>query len=309
MKTTKPVTKTVNFSNMKQLHILFSLLFLALIGIPGLSAQTEKVKIGILPVKYVTNDQSDAARQVTNLLYDNFTNGKRAFIINREFFNDLLTEKNLTSSIDFIDGETFSKTKSQGAKYLLVAQVATCRTEQKRSISTTNPGNPSISYDAFLNIGLRLVNVESGQTLQSYTLDNQKSYLEKIKDTFKGDRSTPTGAITAAISDVNDDLKKFLDKYFPVEASVLKAKEVKGDKATSLLIDLGSDDGAEARVNFLVKERVEESGQDPYYETVGEVEISEVNGKSRSTTKVVKGGKEILTKLNGGAKLVVVSKT
>jgi hypothetical protein len=274
----------------------------------ALSAQQDKVKIGILPVKYVSSDQADAARQVTNLLYNNFTNSKRAYIINREFFNDLLNEKHLTSSIDFIDGETFSKTKSQGAKYLLVGQVATCRTEQKRTTSVTNQGSTTISYDAFLSIGLRLVDVESGENVQSYTLDNQKGYLEQLKDTFKGDKSTPTGAITAAIDDANDDLKKFLDKYFPVEAGVTKVKETKDDKATSIMIDIGTDDGVEKKTRYLVRERVEESGQDPYYETVGEVEVEEVNGKSRSSCKVLKGGKEILSKINSGAKLVVVSK-
>lgn len=166
----------------------------------------------------------------------------------------------------------------------------------------------TVTYDAFLSIGLRLIDVESGQNMQSYTIDNQKSYLEKLKDTFKGDKSTPTGAITAAIDDANDDLIEFLNKYFPVEAEVLKIKETKGDKAATVLIDIGTEDGVEKGANYLVRERIEESGQDPYYETIGEVEVAEVNSKTRSTCKVEKGGKEILTKMNGGAKLVVVSK-
>lgn len=262
-------------------------------------------KVGILPVKYQDARQVDAANMITNLLYDNFTNGKRAKVINREFFSDLQNEKFLTSEIDFIDGETFSKTKSEGAKYLLVAKVATCKVEKKQG--TNSNGQVSYYYQCYLNVGLRIINVETGETDNSYTLENKTGYFQDWGNTFK-DRSTESGAIKIAVDDLQKGLTEFMNKYFCVEALVLKVKETKGDKLVSVLVGLGTDDGIERKHDFLVKEK-SMLNDEPYYEQIGEVQIEEVNGKSLSTAKVVKGSQEIYAKLQAGATLVVTSKT
>ncbi|MCE7923879.1 MAG: hypothetical protein DYG98_12540 [Haliscomenobacteraceae bacterium CHB4] len=268
------------------------------------SSEIGLMKIGILPVKYQSGKEQDAANQVTNQLYDNFTNSKRAEIINREFFGDLQNEKFLTSEIDFVDGETLSKTKSKGAKFLLVGKVATCTVEEKKSTSTTGL---SVSYECFLNVGLRLIDVETGVTAQSYTLQNEKKMLSDW-NILDGDKSTPSEAIQAAVKKLDKDIKKFMDSYFPVEASVVKLKESSKDKAVLVLVGIGSDSGVQKKQKFLVKEKSLVEGE-PYYELVGEVEIEEVNGKGISTAKVTKGGKEIFTKMSQpGTKLVITSK-
>jgi len=154
---------------MRQIVLLLLLLCACHPFLKAQSPESGLMKIGILPVKYQSGKEQDAANQVTNQLYDNFTNSKRAEIINREFFGDLQNEKFLTSEIDFVDGETLSKTKSKGAKYLLVGKVATCTVEEKKSSGTT-VGSPSVSYECFLNVGLRLIDVETGAT-QDVTVD------------------------------------------------------------------------------------------------------------------------------------------
>lgn len=270
-------------------------------------SESGPMKIGILPVKYQSDKEKDAANQVTNQLYDNFTNSKRAEIINREFFVDLQNEKFLTSEIDFVDGETLSKTKSKGAKYLLVAKVATCAIEEKVTSSTT--GGKTVTYECFLNVGLRLIDVETGVTAQSYTLQNEKKAFSDWNILDGSDKSTASEAIQVAVKKLDKDVKKFMDTYFPVEAAVVKLKESSKDKAIVVLVGIGSDNGAQKKQKFIVKEKSLVEGQ-AYYEQLGEVEIEEVNGKGISTAKVVKGGKEIYAKMNqSGTQLVITSKS
>ena len=272
---------------------LFFLLFLTVNFLSVSAQETSLMKIGILPVKYQSADQSDAANQVTNQLYDNFTDSKRAEIINREFFGDLQNEKFLTSEIDFVDGETLDKTKSKGAKYLLVAKVATCKVEEKVT-QVPGTGTKNVTYECFLNVGLRLINVETGVTDQSYTLQNEKPMGGFVSF---GGKSTASEAIRAAVGKLDRDVKKFMDAYFPIEAEVVKIKETSRDKATVVIVGMGTGDGVKQKQNFIVKEKTMVRGE-PYYEEIGEVEISEINGKSLSTAKVVKGGKEILVKMS-----------
>ncbi len=251
--------------------VLLSLLFLCacFTRLQAQSSENSPMKIGILPVKYQSNNEKDAANQVTNQLYDNFTNSKRAEIINREFFIDLQNEKFLTSEIDFVDGETLSKTKSKGAKYLLVAKVATCTVEEK---VTTGTSGKSVTYECFLNVGLRLIDVETGITAQSFTLQNEKKAFSDWNILDGSAKSTASEAIQVAVQKLDKDVKKFMDTYFPVEAPVVKIKESSKDKATTVLVGIGSDNGALKKQKFIVKEKSLVVGE-AYYEQVGEVEI------------------------------------
>lgn len=291
---------------MRQIVLSLLLLCACLMRSQAQTTDGSLQKIGVLPVKYQSDKEKDAANQVTNQLYDNFTNSKRAEIINREFFVDLQNEKFLTSEIDFVDGETLSKTKSKGAKYLLVAKVATCAVEEKVTTSTTT--GKSVTYECFLNVGLRLIDVETGVTAQSYTLQNEKKMFSDLNPLDGSSKSTASEAIQVAVKKLDKDIKKFMDTYFPVEAPVVKIKESSKEKATVVLVGIGSDDGALKKQKFIVKEKSIVAGE-TYYEQVGEVEIEEVNGKGISSAKVTKGGKEIYTKLNQpGSQLVITSK-
>ncbi len=57
-------------------------------------------------------DQKNTAAQITDKIIDQLIQSDQAKVVEREFYNDLNNENFLTSDVDFIEGVTFSKTKS-----------------------------------------------------------------------------------------------------------------------------------------------------------------------------------------------------
>jgi curli biogenesis system outer membrane secretion channel CsgG len=278
------------------------ILFLSFcIGNDNLVAQ-DILKIGILPIKYGDNEDSkDAAGQVTDQLYDRFTQSKQAELVEREFFKDLTDEKFLNSAVDFIEGDVVSKTKSAGAKYLLLGKISTCRVEESTGKSLT--GGITQNYTCFLTIGLRLIDVETGIVAHSFTLENKKPL--GISFNFPN----RAAAVRSAVKNLEKDIKTFTDTYFPKEAAVKGILEFdkKNEKAEKIEVRIGNAHGAKVRDRFVVKEKYMEDDEYNYRE-VGEIEIIEVNGNKLSTAKVRSGGDKIKEKLEKGSILVVVTK-
>lgn len=260
------------------------------------NGQNSSHHIGILPIKYEAGneDLKSAATQITDLVYNYFIQNRLAKIVEREYFNDLKTEKFLTSDIDFVDGVTYSKTKSVGAQSLLVGKISGFKIDK----------NDQGYYKCKISVGVRLIDVETGQIKESYTFENKE--VAVLSDLTNFDK-TPGSAITTAISKLNTSIEKFAKLYFPVEYLVKEIVQNNGNKAEVIEVRVGSSKGAQAKQRYLIKERTIEEGE-VNYSTVGEVTITEVNGANLSTAKVTKGGDIIKSKIDKGATLVAIPK-
>ncbi len=265
----------------------------------GVAQNTQINKIGILPVKYESSSQADAARQVTDLLYDEFVSGKRAGVINREFFSDLQNEKELSSSIDFLNGELLDKTRSEGAKFLLIGKITSYNIEQ------TKHGN----YSCQLAVGLRVINVETGRTEYSSTLKNNSNF---ITDLVKNKASDTKGRATSlAVNELKKGLKKFLNKHFPYEGNILEIHKERKGKAKEVLVSIGSNDGVTTNDKYVILTRKEKTIQNEmvvFDSKVGEGVIKEINAGGVSTLSIKKGGETILTSFNSGVSLIIKPK-
>lgn len=279
------------------LVVLFTLSF---ITFNIINAQTST--IAILPFKHSegTEYQKEAAAMVTDRIFDRFIATGQAKVVEREFFKDLQDEKFLTSEIDFLDGSVVSKTKSIGAKYILTGKV-----------SSLTMFNDKGSYKCNLSIGLRLIDVETGEVEKSYTMDSNKplnaSILEMpeiLKEVLK---QTPGDALKAAVKNLEEHIKDFTNKNFPLEVEIkgisLLSKDQK--KAQELEIRIGEAKEAKKKTKYFIKEKYMDEG-DTILKEVGEVEITEVLGKNLSTAKVTKGGDKIKEKIEAGAQLVAI---
>lgn len=283
---------------MKNMYSLFSLILAFMLIYSYSWAQDEPLKIGLLPIKYREVAHGDPARQVFDMMYNEIVNGKRFVPLDRSFFQDLQNEKFLQSEIDFVDGSTIDKTRSEGAAYLLIGQVSTCRTERKVNENST-------TYIAVLSIGLRVIDVETGQVKHSATLDYKPSSLPLIRLEY----STELEAIQRAISATKKDVLNFLDTYFPTRGEIreVSAYNKSRSRAENVVINLGRENGAVVGSRFEVSEYKLIDGE-LFFESIGEITITEINGNRLSTAKVNNGGDRIAALIAEGKKLVIRSK-
>jgi curli biogenesis system outer membrane secretion channel CsgG len=284
---------------------VLSLLFITFIKFIGL-AQEEHF-IGILPIKYEAGneDMKNAAALVSDEIYNQFIQSGQVRVVEREFFNDLKNEKFLTSEVDFVDGVTYSKTKSVGAKQLLVGKVSSFKLDEDQTMR----GN----YKCTVSVGVRLVDVETGQVVHSYTLENKKSIF--AGDIMNSDllkavlKSTKGEAVKEAVGSLKKSIQEFANTYFPAEFQLKRISLIneKNNKAEQVEIRVGNNKGAKAKQRYYIKEKMIDEGE-VNYSTVGEIEIIEVNGANLSTAKIIKGGDIIKSKTDAGIKLVALLK-
>ena len=104
-----------------------------------------------------------------------------------------------------------------------------------------------------------------------------------------GKDATQYSALENSLINVPYEMGLFVENHFKVYGSILKVVSTKRDKAKTIYINLGYDD--------------------PIKETkIGEIRITEIMGPKISLCKVNKGGETILTALNEGKTLKLISR-
>lgn len=290
---------------MKFQSTLLTILF-ALAAIKGIaqSENGELLKIGLLPFKYANSSFASIAGMAESQFYEQLINSRRVTVLERAFFKDLENEKWLTSSEDFLDGGAIEKTKSQGAKYVLLAQVVGCSFDEIRSDNSS-----SITYYCNLTINIRIVDAETSQVKNSRTLKNAtRNLINPASWVTHGSRGS---AERAAVNDLKKPIRDFLNEYFPLLAGIIEITERNGIKAKTVLVEAGEEQGVKKGDVFTVLHKQERtiSGRIvPYTTEIGEITITEVNSPEISTAAVRRGNDQILTLMDQGASLIAKSK-
>ncbi len=286
------------------------ILLAALIGLaamtPGMTQQDsgELLKIGLLPFKYANSAYTSVAGMAESQFYEQLINSRRVAVLERAFFQDLEDEKWRQSQEDFIDGNTISRTKSEGAKYVLLALVVSCSFDEIRSES-----NGSTSYYCNLTVNVRIVDAETSQVKNSRTLKNPARNL--INPASWITHASRGAAERAAVNDLKKPIKDFLNEFFPLQAGIIEISERTGTKAKTVLVEMGEEHGVKKGDVFAVLHKQERTvgGKNVSYTTeVGEIAITEVNSPEISTAAVRKGNDQILSLMDQGATLIAKSK-
>lgn len=155
------------------------------------------------------------------------------------------------------------------------------------------------SYKEKFTLRLDLIRTSDGVTISTRNYEETGS--------ASGKDATQYSALENALINVSYEMGVFVENYFKVYGSILRMVSTKNNKAKTLYINLGYDDPIKDGLRFDVVEDGMVEGH--YTETkIGEVRITEIMGPKISLCKVNKGGEEILTALNEGKTLKLISR-
>ncbi|WP_083937555.1 CsgG/HfaB family protein [Lewinella cohaerens] len=270
---------------------LFFLLTGALFASLLVAQETTPPKvIGILPFKVTQQNQLDIAKQVEAIVYEEIVSSKRVGVVEREFFGELENEKWRQSQVDFIDGDVISKTRSRGARHLLIGQITQC------DVSRKSNSNGGYYYSCGLKVSIRITDIETSLVTISATWENNS-----ILDFDTGD--TEAAAMAKSANSMRRRVRKFLDTYFPIKGEILQA-QTNG----TLVIGLGAVHGIQDNDRLTVYKTSEIAGR-VFNEEVGEIKVSEVNGPELCTATIKKGKDIILSGLKSNDTYYVKTKS
>lgn len=155
------------------------------------------------------------------------------------------------------------------------------------------------SYKEKFTLRLDLIRTSDGVTISTRNYEETGS--------ASGKDVTQYSALENSLINVPYEMGVFVETHFKVYGAILKVVSTKKEKAKTIYINLGYDDPIKEGLRFdVVKDGMLEGN---YVETkIGEVRISEVLGAKISLCKVNKGGEDILTALNAGKTLKLISR-
>ena len=203
-----------------------------------------------------------------------------------------------TEDASAVDEERLVAMKSLNARYLIQGHITNLHADKV----TDKEGH--VSYRGALVYALKIIDLATG-TLKGTESYNYFGSGAGLLATGTG--STPEKAIAAVIENsVKSDMVKFVNKYFPIEGTILEINAEKKGEATEVYIDLGSLKGIQKGQDFKVYVVREIAGKASQKE-IGELKATAVEGEELSLCKVGKGGKEIKAAMGEGQTIVIRS--
>ena len=184
----------------------------------------------------------------------------------------------------------------------LVADAVITNIQAKSNTQTwkDSKGNTQSStyYTGVAEAMLTLKDAKTGEIITNTSFKGQGTTVSSF--------STSDQAIRDALGRLSNRITEWLNKYRPLEATIVEAGAVKKDKQKEVYIDLGGSDGAFDGMHMGVYEVRTIAGHESKSQ-IGKLKIEAVQGPSISRCKVTSGNKEIKAALDAGQRLVVVT--
>lgn len=279
-----------------------------LIGVNSFLQAQEKTAVGIMPFTYV---QGAASYQDVNSIQETVTNAfvktKRFNIVDRSKMDALKKEKELQKTDDFIDGKTIEQGASLGANSLISGHVISAQAEQMTS--DDGKGHIEITYKAKLSISLKVIDLATGQVVNSETIEPKSG--NSLLGMIGIGAGSPQIAISKAISSIEGKIDDFVGRNFPKAFSIAEIQEKDGKgNATIILIAGGSEFGLKKGDKLKVVEvAMQEVGGKKIKrkKQIGELKITKVEDENFSICEVKSGGIDISSKFEAKADLQIIT--
>lgn len=184
--------------------------------------------------------------------------------------------------------------KTLGAQYIITGTVSNVSGEYHK----TDNGS---YYSGNIVYSLSVVRVEDGVTIGTKNV----TYAGLTGNVG----STADEAVVSTLNRVKQSMDNFVNEYFKLKGVIVEMKETnkKGDKVSSLYINLGSEAGMSKGQKLDVLQVLMVAGAEGE-EGIGSLTVEKVLAPALSECKVTKGGKDIMTAFKAGAELRVVTK-
>lgn len=276
----------------------YSLLVALIIFNCALQAQSgEKPVVFIDYFSYPKTIPTTCADALRNKVIEGIQNTGRVQLIDVSLQNQLNSEEARRKAESAMSDATArnSEMKTLGAHYIISADIASMTATRQID------DNGNTYYKGSVHWNIKVVNTATG------TVEKNQSFIHE------GITGKTAGSAEKAIIATSDYAKismtGFIDDTFPLEGLILKVETAskKGDKAETVIIDLGKNVGIAKGQRFIVYLETDIAGEVARKE-IGTLNALDVLSGSRTVCKVAKGGDLIINAMNRDQKLIIVSR-
>ena len=250
------------------------------------SQSNDKDVVGI--AKFTSEVNSPFVDAVAEKVVQVVTNTKRFIVVDRTSYDKIKEELEFQKSEAFLDSKnTVKQDAALAAHYMIIGHLV-----KMNIYSMKNPDGSIGGYKASASFTLKVNDVETGTVTEATSFQTSTSPLALSKEQ----------AVNQALQSVEEPLKLYFSKTFPVYAKILRVQESKKDAATKILISGGLSQGIKVGDNLIV-ETIEMLEGKPLPTEIGSIKVEKSSGSDFSECTILKGGKEILSNFNASKEM------
>lgn len=276
----------------------------------GLAQSNDPNKKPVIAVLKFTAQAGSAelaqhALSVQNGVESGFLKSKRFVVVERSQIDQLVGEMKTQEALS--ESAVAELGKTLGAEYCVIGSLINAGTEELKIRDTKDPNKMKPSgYAGTVNFQIKLVDVATSRLLTAETI-TLKSHASLGIFGSVG-MATPTEALSVAMGKVDDAIKSFIQKQFPISIELLQVlkADAKRNEAETVEILAGQNIGLRKgdRLTVVETSTREVSGRTITTNTpIGELRVEAVTGDETSNCKVMKGGDAIKQRIDKGLKL------
>ena len=291
---------------MKMSFLRKAAMIVAMLVIPTLSvyAQEEEVAASNKPTIFVeSSGTTDEVKAVRNAVLTTLSNCGRLIILDAE--SEAIASKedirrtgeNVTAGSDMV-AERMGAVVRLGAQYYIIVAVDDVS-------HTSTKGSSSTTANCKITITLKVIDPSESKVLNTQQMNFTGSNSKNLRDeAFNSalESITRKGSVLG-----QNPLLQFIDSQFPVVCQILEINEAKKNKAVTVYINAGSDNGV-AKGNKFIVFKDKQVGSRVASVPVGELSVVDIQAGDLSLCKVTKGEDVIFTEFNNGTTLKVKSR-
>ncbi len=246
-----------------------------------------------------------SAQDKPTVCVENFTNNSDLKdTYSKQLQNEIISGISATTRVTIVQPSSYGKLpkdpiayedalKAEGVNFILKGTLNDYTTGTSKAVLDKNKtyATAEVSYT------LSLINLETHQTVSSDT--ESCSYATG---------SSAADALTKAIGEASENMKKYVDRHFKINATVKALDQIDPKKgAKTVYITIGSAAGITKGDILEVFAEVNIAGEKAN-KKIGEVKVNEVMSATLSLCNVKDGGVEIKNAFEDGTKITVITR-
>ena len=232
-----------------------------------------------------SNFTSSVAEKVVKVV----TNTRRFTVVDRTSYDKVKSELEFQKTEAFLDNKNTAKQGvALAAQYLILGNII------KLSIyRMKNPDGTVNGYKASTAFTLKVNDVESAKTTEAENFQTEVSPL----------MLSPESAMNEALKSVEPKMMAYFTQTFPLKTKLVKVLASKRESASTVLIVGGTGFGFKEGDKLIV-EKTEMIEGKAFPSVVGQLKVVRIAGDDFTECSVSDGGKDILSRVNAGEKLI-----
>lgn len=261
---------------------------------------TKKKLIGVTRFMYTQEFTQAEAVTLRNAIIAKLSSTGRVEVLDPSTINDVDEAREMNKSEGALTADELSDEMQPSAYNKHVSQILTGSLDNVKITKSNSrdykTGGYKTVWNAEVNYTLELTDVTSRSVIFT------KQYSCRGSDSYSQD-----AARKDAINKNYNNINRFVQDCFPLKGYIIALDEIKGKKAKTVYINLGTDYGINNGQKFDVFKIIDIAGEKSQ-KAIGTITVSEVMGANRAFCKVNDGAEEILNEMKKNAKIPIKSR-